>query len=79
MEKGNIALTTVASAATLVDSFAFKPHTRGFTQLFTDQARLDCNPILCFTTGTSDPGHGCGFSSAIPVYTSEESCTVNTP
>ena len=81
MKKGNIALTTVALAVTLVGSFAFKSHSKTVgTPLFTDQARVSCNQVQCNTTGSrSIPGDGCAFGASVPVYTSAASCTNNTP
>ena len=80
MKKGNIALTTVAVAVTLVGSFAFKPHSKSVgSPLFTDQGRVSCNVVACNTTGSLSAGNGCLFSSSIPVYTSQTSCTNNTP
>ena len=81
MKKGNIALTTVAVAVTLVGSFAFKPHSKWVgSPLYTDHARVFCNAVLCNTTGSrSIPGNGCAFSASILVYTSAASCTNNRP
>ena len=81
MKKGNIFLTAVALAVTLVGSFAFKPHSKWVgALLYTDQSRLVCDAVLCSTTGNRTiPGNGCSFSASIPVYTSVASCTYNFP
>jgi hypothetical protein len=80
MNKNNIVLIIVALLTTLVTSLAFRPHPKTFgSQLYTDQERMTCNPVACYTTGTYYQGKGCAFNAAIQVYTSQTSCSYNKP
>jgi hypothetical protein len=80
MKKSNFILTSMAAVATLAGAFAFKPHAKQFSPLFTDQARSTCNVVACFTTGSlSNPGSGCPELVGIQVYTSPAACEANRP